>query len=82
MLTASLDIGLGIISHNAQLTHTVHPDTDAERDLIITMLLKAGQVKSKRTTVVGEAYRLRNRVFRAHLRTDGKMTIATLKSTS
>lgn len=77
---ASLDVGLGVIMHNAQLTHSVHPDTDAERDLIIATLAAADKVKSKRTIKIGEAYKLRNRVFRAHLKTDGKVVIMTLKS--
>ncbi len=76
---ASRDIGIGFIKHNAQFTHSVHPDTDAERDLIIHTLKKAKKVLKTRKVTVGEAYRLRNRVFRSHLRSDGKMTIATLK---
>jgi hypothetical protein len=76
---ASLDVGLGIIMHNAQLTHAVHPDTDAERNLIVKMLSKAGRVRSKKVIKVGEAYKLRNRVFRTHLKTDGKVVILTLK---
>lgn len=77
---ASLDVGLGIIRHNAQLTHSVHPDTDAERDLIVNTLSAANRIKSKRIIKIGEAYKLRNRVFRAHLKTDGRVIIITLKS--
>lgn len=76
---ASRDIGIGLIRHNAQFTHSVHPDTDAERDLIVHMLKEAKQVKKTRSILVGEAYKLRNRVFRSHLRSDGKLTIVTLK---
>lgn len=76
---ASRDIGIGFIRHNAQFTHSVHPDTDAERDLIITALKKAKLVSNTRNVMVGEAYKLRNRVFRSHLRSDGKMIIANLK---
>jgi hypothetical protein len=75
---ASLDVGLGVIRHNAQLTHTVHPDTDAERDLIVRMLTSAKRVKKKKIIKVGKAYKLRNRVFRAHLKTDGNVAILTL----
>ncbi len=76
---ASKDTGIGLIRHNAQFTHSVHPDTDAERDLIIEDLKAAKRVSSTRKVHVGEAYKLRNRVFRSHLRSDGKLTIATLK---
>lgn len=77
---ASRDIGIGFIGHNAQLTHAVHPDINAERDLIIASLKKTGQVAKTQTTYLGEAYKLRSRVFRSHLHTDGKMTVATLKN--
>lgn len=76
---ASRDIGIGFIRHNAQFTHSVHPDTDAERDLIVKALKKASTVKKTRNVMVGEAYKLRNRVFRSHLRSDGRLTIVTLK---
>ena len=76
---ASKDVGIGFIRHNAQFTHSVHPDTDAERDLIVENLEKANAVKTKRSVTVGEAYKIRNRVFRSHLKTDGKMCIVTLK---
>ncbi|MDZ7786360.1 MAG: LssY C-terminal domain-containing protein [Candidatus Saccharibacteria bacterium] len=76
---ASRDIGIGFIRHNAQFTHSVHPDTDAERNLIVKSLKKTGLVKRVRNIMVGEAYKLRNRVFRSHLRSDGKLTIIRLK---
>lgn len=76
---ASRDIGIGFIRHNAQFTHSVHPDTDSERDLIIRSLKKAKLIEKTKQVTVGEAYKLRNRVFRSHLRSDGKLKIATLK---
>ena len=76
---ASRDIGIGFIRHNAQFTHSVHPDTDAERDKIVDGLKAKKLIKKTRSVMVGEAYKLRNRVFRSHLRSDGKLTIATLK---
>jgi len=79
---ASLDIGLGFIRHNAQITHFVHPDTDAERDLIVRDLKKSDQVSTSKKIKVGQPYKIRNRVPFAHLATDGKMTILTLKSSS
>jgi hypothetical protein len=76
---ASRDIGIGFIRHNAQFTHSVHPDTDSERDLIVSALKNAGMVDKTKQVKVGEAYKLRNRVFRSHLRSDGKLKIVTLK---
>jgi hypothetical protein len=76
---ASLDIGLGIIAHNAQFTHSVHPDTDSERDLIVAQLKNHKLATSTKTIMIGKAYKLRNRVFRSHLKSDGKMKIVTLK---
>lgn len=76
---ASRDIGIGFIRHNAQFTHSVHPNTDAERDKIVKDLKKAGRIVSTQRVTVGEAYKLRNRVFRSHLRSDGKMVIVTLQ---
>lgn len=76
---ASLDTGIGIIRHNAQLTHMIHPDTDAERELIIKHLRQAGLLKKTRTVGLGDAYRLRNRVIMGYMKADGRMTIAELK---
>lgn len=76
---ASLDTGLGFITHNAQLTHSVHPDTDEERDFITKQLKKANLVEDIKIIKLIDAYKLRNRVFRSHLASDGKMKIITLK---
>lgn len=76
---ASLDVGLGIIRHNAQLTHMIHPDTNAERDLIVSQLEKAGVVTKKRSVTVGSPYQLVNRVWSGYMNADGKMTICELK---
>jgi hypothetical protein len=75
---ASLDTGLGIIRHNAQLTHSVHPDTNAERNLIVRQLKKTGLVKKTRIVKIGEPYKLTNRVLTGYLHADGKMTIIEL----
>jgi len=77
---ASLDSGLGFIVHNAQVTHSVNPDTNNERDFIVKSLEKAKLVKKKHIVTIAGAYKLRNRVFMSHLSSDGKMTIITLKS--
>ncbi len=76
---ASKDVGLGIIRHNAQFTHMIHPDTDAERELIVQQLKKAKKIKRTRTVPLVAPYRLQNRVFNGFLQTDGKMKIITLK---
>lgn len=77
---ASKDAGVGIISHNAQFTHMIHPDTDAERELIVKQLKSIGRVARTRTVTLVKPYRLENRVFTGYLLTDGKMKIITLKS--
>lgn len=75
---ASLDTGLGIIRHNAQITHMIHHDTNAERKLIVSSLNKAGQLKSQKTVKIAKPYQLRNRVITGYLQTDGKLTICEL----
>lgn len=75
---ASKDTGIGIIRHNAQLTHMIHPDTNAERNLIVRHLKKAGRVKKLRTVRIATPYQLRNRVVTGYLNTDGRMTIIEL----
>ena len=75
---ASLDTGIGVIRHNAQLTHMVHYDTDAEREFIVGQLEKTKLVKKTRTVNLGNPYRLRNRVVTGYMKADGKMTICKL----
>jgi hypothetical protein len=74
---ASKDIGVGLIRHNAQLTHMIHPDTDAERDLIVDQL-EIGDGKLQTTLPIMEPYKLTNRVWRGYLQTDGKLKIVKL----
>lgn len=76
---ASKDQGIGIIRHNAQFTHMIHPDTNAERELIVRQLKKSGKAAKVRTVTLVKPYRLENRVFTGYLLTDGKMRIITLK---
>lgn len=76
---ASLDVGLTFIRHNFQISHMIHPDTDQERNLIVSQLKAAKQVKKTETVTLTKAYRLVNRVWRGYLQTDGKMTIIHLK---
>ncbi len=76
---ASLDSGITLIRHNFQISHMIDPDTDSERALILDQLTAAGLVKRLATVTLRRAYRLRNRVWRGYLQTDGKMIIAELK---
>ncbi|HTE58691.1 MAG TPA: LssY C-terminal domain-containing protein [Verrucomicrobiae bacterium] len=75
---ASLDTGLGVIRHNAQITHMIHPDTNAERELIVRTLKKTRLVKKSRSEKIGNPYRLTNRVLTGYLHTDGTMKILEL----
>lgn len=76
---ASKDIGIKPIRHNFQLTHMIHPNTDAEREMIVNSLRAAHQVKKTRTKRVGLPLVLRNRVIGGFLKTDGKIRICVLK---
>ena len=76
---ASLDVGITFIRHNLQVSHMIDPDTNQERELIVTQFKKAGLVKKIDFIVLGKAYKLANRVFRGSLHTDGKMAIVSLK---
>lgn len=74
----SRDIGLGIIKHNAQITHMIHSDTNTERDLIIKDLGAANVIKSHQLSDLTEPYTLTNRVISGYLESDGKVAIITL----
>lgn len=76
---ASLDIGIAPIRHNLQITHMVHPDTNAERELIVQGLQKAGLATKLTTLRLRRPYRLANRAWRSSLHTDGKMVVLELK---
>lgn len=76
---ASLDKGIGLIRHNAQLTHMIHPNTNEERELIVKDLSRVGSIKRTRSITVGTPYQIRNRVWRGMLHADGKLTICELK---
>lgn len=74
---ASKDVGLALIKHNAQLTHMIHPDTDAERDLIVDHLEIDGASHCA-TLTLAKPYRLNNRAWSGYLQTDGKLKIVEL----
>lgn len=75
---ASLDTGLGVIRHNAQLTHMIHYDTNAERELIVEGLASTGLVKKTRRVEIASPYQLRNRVLTGYMEADGNLTIVEL----
>jgi hypothetical protein len=79
---ASLDTGLGIIRHNAQMTHRIHHDTNAEREFVVKTLDKTGIIKRTRKVTVGAPYQLRNRVITGYMLADGKMIICELQDTT
>lgn len=76
---SSKDIGLAPIRHNAQLTHMVHPDTNAERELIVHDLRRANKLAGVQKVRVNAPFKLRNRAWRAQLHSDGNLKICILK---
>ncbi|MEK1855461.1 MAG: LssY C-terminal domain-containing protein [Phyllobacterium sp.] len=44
--SASFDRGVGLSHDTGEITHHIGPDIDAERDLVISDLMKAGQLSS------------------------------------
>jgi hypothetical protein len=77
---ASLDEGVNFIRHNFQLTHMINPDTDSERELIVSRLKTENLVQKLQMIKLGEPYRLINRVISGSLHTDGRMAVVTLRS--
>jgi hypothetical protein len=76
---ASLDSGIAPVKHNLQVTHMIDPDTNRERELIVSQLRDVKLVQKTETIKLEKPYRLTNRAFRGYLHTDGKMTIVRLK---
>jgi hypothetical protein len=74
---ASKDVGLALIKHNAQLTHMIHPDTNAERDLIVEQLEIDGATLDA-TLQIMKPYTLANRAWSGYLQTDGKLKVVRL----
>ncbi|MFA5004442.1 MAG: LssY C-terminal domain-containing protein [Candidatus Saccharimonadales bacterium] len=75
---ASKDVGFAPIRHNAQLTHMIDPDTNAERELIVADLEKSKRIVRKHDVIITRPYRLANRAWRGFLLSDGRMTICEL----
>jgi hypothetical protein len=76
---ASKDVGIAPITHNLQLTHMIDPNTDAERELIVSTLKRSGYLLKRRDERVGSPLQLKNRAFRGYLKTDGMVAICYLK---
>lgn len=76
---ASKDVGIMPIRHNAQLTHMIDPDTNAERDLIVTDLRASHSVAKTLTERITDGYSLPNRTLGGILHADGKLRICILK---
>lgn len=76
---ASRDIGIKPIKHNAQLTHMIDPDTNAERDLIVEDLRASHSVAKTNTERAHEGMSIPNRVLGGILHADGKIRICILK---
>jgi hypothetical protein len=79
---ASRDIGIAFMRQSLQLVHSVHPDTNSERELIVRQLTKNRSAKLVDTIQLQRAYSLINRAWFSSLRTDGKMAILLLKDAS
>lgn len=76
---ASLDAGIGVIRHNFQITHNIAPDTNKERELIVSQLRSQKLAQKVETVELGKPYKLINRVVNGYLQSDGQMDIVTLK---
>ncbi len=76
---ATKDIGAGVIRYNAQLTHAIDPDTNAEREFVIQSLRKARALQSVVTFRAGEPTTKRNRVIGVRMIADGEIKVCTLK---
>jgi hypothetical protein len=76
---ASRDIGIAPIRHNGQITHMIDPDTNAERDLIVSDLRRTGFLAQTMTEQAHDGLRLSNRALGGLLQADGKIRICVLK---
>lgn len=79
---ASLDVGISFIRHNAQITHMISPNTNAERDLITTQLVAKKAAKPLKEVRLGKPYWLINRVWRGYMQSDGIMRVLKLQDTT
>jgi intein-encoded DNA endonuclease-like protein len=56
----------------------IHPDTNAERELIVSSLKKVRLCKNVKRITIAKPYQLRNRVVTGYLEADGNLTICEL----
>ena len=76
----SLDIGSGVSHRTGQITHHVGPDMDAERDELMSGLMKAGQLaRDYRIEGMGPAQDAHN-AGGDRFHTDGMVEVGVLKS--
>ena len=78
---ASRDAGISFIKHNAQFTHMIDPDTDQERELILSQLSQQGATQTAEVQL-DKPYRLVNRAWRGYLQTDGVLKVCELGAKS
>lgn len=76
---ASRDIGFAFIRHNAQMTHMIHADTDAERQFIVDGIRRTGLIDNSKAIRVGKPYSLVNRAWRGQLNSDGILMVLKLR---
>ncbi len=76
--SAIQDEGLGFIRYTGQLTHGVLPNTNDERDMIVSDLKNAGAVKEVRTVKAGEPTIRDNRVIGDNMIADGDLKVCIL----
>lgn len=73
------DTGIGIIRYHGQTTHTIDPDTNKARDILIQDLQRTGQVARVAQAKTREPYELKNRVLGVTMTADGSLKICELK---
>jgi hypothetical protein len=76
---ATHDTGLGVIRHNAQLTHSIHPDSNAERDYIVKDLRRTKHVAKVSKLSASKPYVIKNRVPGITVKADGQITLVELR---
>lgn len=74
------DSGIGIIRRNGQVTHRVDPDTNAERDFLITTIIEAGIDCQVTTIKANEPFILRGHALGGSMIADGNMKVCEVKT--
>jgi hypothetical protein len=76
------DTGVGIIRYHGQTTHTIDPDTNKARDVLIADLERTGLVEAVNSVQTREPYELKNRVLGVTMIADGSLKVCELKTQS